>query len=124
MNMIFKHIKEDFSRIKGNSFVLVVLLGICLVPCLYAWFNIAASWDPYKHTEELPMAVVNEDEGYHPTLIPKTFNIGEKVKMNVASELKNDSIFLPLSSVAEAFGIERGTGYEWISQTKQVVVHK
>ena len=49
---------------------------------------------------------------------------GEKVKMNVASELKNDSIFLPLSSVAEAFGIKRGTGYEWISQTKQVVVHK
>ena len=109
MNMIFKHIKEDFSRIKGNSIVLVVLLGICLVPCLYAWFNIAASWDPYKHTEELPMAVVNEDEGYHPTLIPKTFNIGEKVKMNLAVEAKVDWIFTDREDAVD--GVKSGKYY-------------
>lgn len=107
--MIFKHIKEDFSRIKGNSIVLVVLLGICLVPCLYAWFNIAASWDPYKHTEELPMAVVNEDEGYHPTLIPKTFNIGEKVKMNLAVEAKVDWIFTDREDAVD--GVKSGKYY-------------
>ena len=109
MSMIFKHIKEDFSRIKGNSIVLVVLLGICLVPCLYAWFNIAASWDPYKHTEELPMAVVNEDEGYHPTLIPKTFNIGEKVKMNLAVEAKVDWIFTHREDAVD--GVKSGKYY-------------
>lgn len=109
MNMIFKHIKEDLSRIKGNSIVLVVLLGICLVPCLYAWFNIAASWDPYKHTEELPMAVVNEDEGYHPTLIPKTFNIGEKVKMNLAVEAKVDWIFTDREDAVD--GVKSGKYY-------------
>ena len=109
MNMIFKHIKEDFSRIKGNSIVLVVLLGICLVPCLYAWFNIAASWDPYKHTEELPMAVVNEDEGYRPTLIPKTFDIGEKVKMNLAVEAKVDWIFTDREDAVD--GVKSGKYY-------------
>ena len=109
MNMIFKHIKEDFSRIKGNSIVLVVLLGICLVPCLYGWFNIAASWDPYKHTEELPMAVVNEDEGYHPTLIPKTFNIGEKAKMNLAVEAKVDWIFTDREDAVD--GVKSGKYY-------------
>lgn len=25
--------------------------GITIVPSLYAWFNIAASWDPYKIPE-------------------------------------------------------------------------
>ena len=30
---------------------------------LYAWFNIAANWDPYGNTGELKVAVVNEDEG-------------------------------------------------------------
>ena len=46
MKKIKQHIKEDFSRIKSNSIVFVVFLGISLIPSLYAWFNIAASWDP------------------------------------------------------------------------------
>ena len=69
MKMIWNHVKEDFSRIKSNSIVLVVILGISLIPCLYAWFNIAASWDPYEETKGIRIAVVNDDEGYTPCLL-------------------------------------------------------
>lgn len=109
MNKIKNHTKEDFSRIKNNSIVLVVFLGISLIPCLYAWFNIAASWDPYKHTENIPMAVVNEDKGYEPTLIPKTFDIGEKLKMNLAVEETVNWIFTDREDAVE--GVKSGTYY-------------
>lgn len=109
MKKIKQHIKEDFSRIKNNSIVFVVFLGISLIPSLYAWFNIAASWDPYKHTEHIPMAVVNEDKGYEPTLIPKTFAIGEKVKMNLAVEDTVDWMFTDRKDAVE--GVKSGRYY-------------
>src|SRR5699024_6085119 len=37
--------------------------GLAILPSLYAWFNIEANWDPYGQTEEIPIGVVNEDEG-------------------------------------------------------------
>ena len=109
MNKIKNHIKEDFSRIKNNSIVFVVFLGISLIPCLYAWFNIAASWDPYKNTGHIPMAVVNEDKGYEPTLIPKTFYIGEKVKMNLAVEESVNWVFTDREDAVK--GVKSGDYY-------------
>ena len=38
--------------------------------CLYAWFNIAASWDPYENTGNLKVAVASVDEGYEGSIIP------------------------------------------------------
>ncbi len=32
-------------------------------PSLYAWYNIAANWDPYGSTAGVKIAVANEDEG-------------------------------------------------------------
>lgn len=47
---------------------------------------------------------------------------GVDVKMNTASENVNGRLFLPLSSLGDAFGLERGQGYDWLPATKQVVV--
>lgn len=54
--------KRDVRRILRNPVALLVTLGICIVPCLYAWINIAANWDPYENTSDVPVAVVNEDK--------------------------------------------------------------
>ena len=43
----------DISHIKKNVIAMIVVLGLCVVPSLYAWFNIAASWDPYSNTNGL-----------------------------------------------------------------------
>ena len=49
---------------------MIVIIGITVVPCLYAWFNIAASWDPYENTGNLKVAVASVDEGYEGSIIP------------------------------------------------------
>lgn len=48
-------------KILRNPIALAIALGICVVPCLYAWINILANWDPYSNTSGMPVAVVNQD---------------------------------------------------------------
>ena len=56
---------------------------MCIIPSLYAWFNIKESWDPYsqKSTSGIKVAVVNEDEGT--TLNGEEINLGNKVVENL-----------------------------------------
>ena len=44
--------------------IFVVIIGITILPALYAWFNIASNWDPYSNTDQLPFAVCSQDAGY------------------------------------------------------------
>ena len=48
MKKILKIFTGDFSRIRNNTIALIVVMGVCVVPAMYAWFNIAGSWDPYR----------------------------------------------------------------------------
>lgn len=54
---------RDGRNLFTNYVALIVIGGLMILPSLYAWFNIEASWDPYGKTDQLPVAVVNEDEG-------------------------------------------------------------
>ena len=64
MNII-RIFASDARRIWTNVVALVVILGLAVIPSLYAWFNILSNWDPYgeKATSNLKVAVVSEDEG-------------------------------------------------------------
>ena len=73
--------KRDVKRLKTNIIAVIVLLGICILPSLYAWFNIAAVWDPYGNTGGIPVAVVNEDKGS--SLEGINVNAGEKIVTNL-----------------------------------------
>ena len=42
---------------------IVIILGICFMPGIYAWLNIASNWGPYDNTGNLPLAIVNKDKG-------------------------------------------------------------
>lgn len=63
MSTVFKIFVRDLKRILKNPIALIVTLGVCIIPSLYAWFNILANWDPYKNTSGISVAIVNEDEG-------------------------------------------------------------
>lgn len=65
---------RDVKNIFKNFFALVITIGLCALPALYAWFNIYANWDPYANTGNINIAVVSLDEGY-------TQDDGEKVNM-------------------------------------------
>ena len=62
MKNIWEIFRRDIKRIKNNVIAMIVIMGITVVPCLYAWFNIAASWDPYGNTGNLKVAVASVDE--------------------------------------------------------------
>ena len=75
MKNILRIFKKDVIRIHKNVIALIVIMGITIVPCLYAWFNIAGSWDPYSNTGNLKVAVASVDDGYEGTLIPIKLNV-------------------------------------------------
>lgn len=47
MKNVLSICKNDLSRVFSSVVAIVVVLGLCVVPCLYAWFNIFSNWDPY-----------------------------------------------------------------------------
>ncbi|WP_144510356.1 YhgE/Pip domain-containing protein [Bacillus sp. FJAT-22090] len=55
--------KTDIQNISKNWVAAILIAGLVFLPSLYAWLNIYASWDPYAKTDQLPVAVVNEDIG-------------------------------------------------------------
>ncbi len=89
MKNILHLFKRDVQNVSRSVIGLVVVMGLIIVPCLYAWFNIAGSWDPYGNTGNLKIAVVNTDEGYESDLIPVEVNVGE----NVTATLRGNESF-------------------------------
>ncbi len=81
MRNIWKIYKRDLNKICKNPVALVVAIGIMVLPSLYAWFNIKASWDPYGNTQGILVAVSNDDLGY--TVEGEEFNIGDKIIENL-----------------------------------------
>ena len=89
MRNILHLFKRDVQNVSHSVIGMVVVVGLIIVPVLYAWFNIAGSWDPYGNTGNLKIAVVNTDEGYESDLIPVEVNVGE----NVTSTLRGNDSF-------------------------------
>lgn len=87
MKTILSIFGRDLSRIGKNAMALIIAVGISVLPALYAWFNIAANWDPYGNTGGIQVAVANEDAGYSLEGIP--LHVGETI---VSSLRANDQI--------------------------------
>ncbi|WP_340373075.1 YhgE/Pip domain-containing protein [Peribacillus sp. FSL E2-0218] len=68
---------DDLKSIYKNFFVCIVVVFLMLIPSIYAWFNIVASWDPYANTEGILVGVSNNDKGAE--LNGKAVNLGNEV---------------------------------------------
>lgn len=66
MKNIWKIIKNDFRHISQNVVAVVLVIGLCALPSLYAWFNIFSNWNPYEEdaTSNLKIAVVSKDQPF------------------------------------------------------------
>jgi putative membrane protein len=84
MKKVFKVFKRDLRSIVKNPAALAIVIGLCILPSLYAWINIKACWDPYANTGNLPVAVVNNDEGTN--FNGKNINAGDEI----VAQLKNN----------------------------------
>ncbi|WP_193554831.1 YhgE/Pip domain-containing protein [Halobacillus salinus] len=90
MKNIWNIFARDWKSISTNWVAMILIGGLIVLPSLYAWFNIKASWDPYSQTDQLPVAVVNEDAGA--TVRDKDIDVGndlvEKLKDNDSFDWK------------------------------------
>lgn len=110
MKNIFKICKRDFKKIFSNSMAIILVVGLALLPSLYAWFNIYSNWDPYGSTGNMKVAVVNNDEGTQIKGIK--LDIGSQIVTNLKA---NDSIDWQFLSKEEAVaGIKAGEYYAGI----------
>ena len=87
MKNAFRIFKNDIKNIFKNYAALIVVIALCILPSLYAWFNIKASWDPYAESgiSNIKIGVVNKDLGA--TLNNKEINLGDRV----VKELKGNT---------------------------------
>ena len=63
MKKAFQIFKRDIRRLFHSPAAALVMVGVCILPSLYAWFNIAANMDPYGNTQNIKIAVANCDTG-------------------------------------------------------------
>ena len=110
MKNIFKIFIRDLKSIVSNWVALVIIIGLMILPSLYAWFNIRASWDPYGNTGGIKVAIVNNDKGGN--LQDKFISVGDEL----VNKLK-DNTNLGWEFVSEEegnIGVERGIYYATI----------
>ena len=79
MRNIRRIIRTDARRITASVVGVVFIMGLCLIPCLYAWFNIFSNWDPYGRdsTSRIRVAVMSLDKGAD--LLGIELNLGETI---------------------------------------------
>lgn len=77
MKNSLKIYKRDMKNIFKNKVALLMMIILIVLPCLYAWFNIKAAWDPYGNTGAIQVGVVNNDKGGG--FSDKEFNVGDEI---------------------------------------------
>ena len=109
MKNVWRLFVADLKSLKDNVIALVVVIGLAVVPALYAWFNTLGFWDPYSETGAIAVAVANEDEGYRSEAMPETINAGDEV---VATLRANDQFKWEFVDETEATeGVDSGRYY-------------
>ncbi len=109
MKKIWAIFLADFKAVAHNTIALIVCVGLVILPSLYAWLNIEGSWDPYGHTNEIKIAVANNDAGYQSDLIPIRVNIGERM---VSKLSESTTIHYVITSKEDAeHGVRSGIYY-------------
>ncbi|MGH1144464.1 YhgE/Pip family protein [Bacillus pseudomycoides] len=114
MKQIWRIYTTDLRNVAKHWAAIVIVLGLMILPSLYAWFNIKASWDPYGNTKDVPIAVSNQDAGSN--LRGKDINIGNEI---VDSLKKNKNMGWKFVDEKQAiYGVEHGDYYASITIPK------
>ena len=110
MKNIFKIYKNDLKDIFTNKVLLVIIIGLCILPSLYAWFNIKASWDPYGNTGNISVAVINKDSGAE--IMNKKVNMGDELVKELKTNKDLGWKFVDRKKALE--GVNSGKYYAYI----------
>ena len=109
MRGILHLIRRDLRHSVMNVMAIIVMFGLVVIPSLFTWFNVLASWDPFGNTKSLTVAVASTDEGYQSDLVPIKVNVGEQV---LSALRANDQLNWVITSKDDAIdGTKAGRYY-------------
>ena len=108
MRTVFQILFRDLRRLLRNPVAMIIVVGVCVIPSLYAWYCIAANWDPYANTAGIRVAVSNNDRGVQSDIAGNLDAGGQ-----VVEELHNnhDLTWEFVSEDEAREGVESGTYY-------------
>lgn len=95
---------KDFHALRKHPVLFLSLIVILFLPIIYSAVFIYSMWDPYGQTQDLPIAIVNNDEGAK--IQGKEENLGNRVidKLKENDDFKWEFI----DSKKAKNGIEKG----------------
>lgn len=67
----------EWKNVFRNPKLLIPVIAVILVPLMYSGLFVGTFWDPYERLQDLPVAIVNMDEGT--TFEGKTFDAGKEL---------------------------------------------
>ena len=110
MRQILNIFINDLRAVGRQFFAIVIMLAICILPALYAWFNILSNWDPYgtASTSRISVAVASEDAGCE--VLGLEVNIGALVLQGLESNDQMGWVFVDDADTALS-GVESGEYY-------------
>ena len=108
--MIAEIMKKNFKGAFSNPIVVIVLIGVIILPSLYALLNIQACWDPYGNTGDVPFAIANLDEGA--SFNDKDINVGKELVKDLKKNDKFKWTFVSEDDLRK--GVYNGTYYAGI----------
>lgn len=110
MKNILKIIESDIKRLRTNVVAIVVLIGLTVIPSLYAWFNILSNWDPYEAdaTSRIKVAIATEDLGVE--IEGVKLNMGDNIAQALHENNTIGWVFTDKASEAVK-GVESGEYY-------------
>ena len=108
--MIAEIMKNNFKGAFSNPIVVIVLIGVIIIPSLYALLNIQACWDPYGNTGDVPFAIANLDDGA--SFNDKDINVGKELVKDLKKNDKFEWTFVSEDDLRK--GVYNGTYYAGI----------
>lgn len=111
LQRVWELFRLDWQRIFKNRLTFLLILALMFIPSLYAWFNIAALWDPYSNTGDIKIAVYSDDKPV--TVMGEEVNIGEEMISNLKD---NDTLGWQFVSSKKELdkGVKKGEFYAGI----------
>ncbi|MFE6996338.1 YhgE/Pip family protein [Microbacterium sp. NPDC057659] len=108
MKNILAVLRFDLRRATSSVMAVIVLFGLVVIPSLFTWFNVIASWNPFENTKNLKVAVASVDEGYQSDLVPIRLNVGDQV---LSALRANDDLDWVFTSKEDAIDGTRSGAY-------------
>lgn len=108
MRHVIAVMRHDIRRATSSVMAIIVLFGLVVIPSLFTWFNVIASWNPFDSTRNLTVAVANTDDGYQSDLVPIRLNVGEQV---VSALRANDDLNWVITTEEDAVDGTRSGEY-------------